>query len=274
MRALLAAGATDSSAPGRRRHLTQGLVAAGTLSFAVHAAVLFGSFPAGGAAENGAPPAPVLITRLVVAPEATAVATPEPVPVPVPIPPPVPAPSPTPAVQPQPAEAAKAEAIRTTPDRDASRSRPEATPPATVVPEPAPTSRPPAARPLAEPSPAAEIPPVSAPPAPAVTYQGALGLDPPPRPLGDIEPLVPETAGARGGVVVLRLYINEQGIVDRAEVLRSTPPGLFDASALEAFGNARFSPGYLAGVPVKSQMTFEVKYRALGSGAESSTRTY
>jgi len=120
----------------------------------------------------------------------------------------------------------------------------------------------------------ADTSPVAAPPAPAVTYQGAMGLDPPPRPLGEIDPLVPEAAGARGGVVVLRLYINEHGTVDRAEVLRSTPPGLFDASAVDAFSNARFSPGYLAGVAVKSQMTIEVKFRALGSGAESSIRTY
>jgi len=73
---------------------------------------------------------------------------------------------------------------------------------------------------------------------------------------------------------LLRLFINEQGTVDKAEVLRSTPPGLFDATALEAASRARFSPGYLAGVPVKSQVTFEVKYRALGSGAEAGGRTY
>ena len=105
-------------------------------------------------------------------------------------------------------------------------------------------------------------------------WLGSLGLDPPPRPLSDIEQLVPEAAGSRGGTVVLRLFINEQGTVDKAEVLRSTPPGLFDATALEAASRARFSPGYLAGVPVKSQVTFEVKYRALGSGAEAGGRTY
>ena len=99
-------------------------------------------------------------------------------------------------------------------------------------------------------------------------------LDPPPRPLTDIDPAVPAEAGPRGGVVVLRLFINERGEVDKAEVLNSAPPGLFDASALEAFGNARFSPGYIAGVPVKSQVTFEVKFRGLGSGAATSGRTY
>ena len=122
--------------------------------------------------------------------------------------------------------------------------------------------------------PVPEPAPVSAPPAPSVTYHGSSGLDPPPRPLTDIEQLVPEAAGLRGGSVVLRLFINEQGGVDKAEVVRSTPPGVFDGTALEAASRARFSPGYLGGVPVKSQVTFEVNYRALGSGAEAGARTY
>ncbi len=116
-----------------------------------------------------------------------------------------------------------------------------------------------------------------APPSPSpssLTYLSSGGLDPPPRPLGEIDPVVPAEAGSRGGVVVLRLFINERGGVDKAEVLNSAPPGLFDASALEAFGNARFSPGYFAGVPVKSQVTFEVKFRGLGSGIAASGRTY
>ena len=74
--------------------------------------------------------------------------------------------------------------------------------------------------------------------------------------------------------MVLRLFINEIGGVDRAEILSSTPPGLFDASALDAFAAARYVPGYVAGVAVKSQMTVEVKYRSVGSGVESSSRTY
>ena len=73
---------------------------------------------------------------------------------------------------------------------------------------------------------------------------------------------------------MLRLYINERGTVDRAEVVSSTPPGLFDASAVEAFGRALFAPGHLAGAAVKSRITFELKYRALDSGAEASGRGY
>jgi protein TonB len=257
-----AAEAIGSSARCRCRHLTKGVAAAGALSLAVHAAALFVRIPSGGAAAHGAPPAPVLLTRLVQAPETTVAARPEPAPLA----------APEPAVAPPPAEPPRPATVTPTPDRDAAVARPPPQPRA-AEPEPRPAIRAPAEAPPADPV-TVDTSPVAAPPAPAVAYQGALGLDPPPRPLGEIEPLVPEAAGARGGVVVLRLYISEHGTVDRAEVLRSTPPGLFDASAVEAFGNAKFSPGYLAGVPVKSQMTIEVKYRALGSGAESSTRTY
>ncbi|MCE9660261.1 MAG: TonB family protein [Burkholderiales bacterium] len=242
------------------------MAAAGALSLAVHAAALFVRVPFGGAAANGAPPAPVLLTRLLAAPEPVVATTQEPALPPAPA---LVVESPPP---PPPAEPPKSAAVAPTPDRDAATARPLVPPP--PVPAPEPIARSPAAAPVPQPVATVDASPVAAPPAPAVTYQGAMGLDPPPRPLGEIEPLVPEAAGARGGVVVLRLYINEQGTVDRAEVLRSTPPGLFDASALEAFSHARFSPGYLAGVAVKSQMTFEVKYRALGSGAESSARTY
>lgn len=250
------------------------MAAAAALSVAVHAAVLFGRIPAGSSSATGAPPAPALQARLI------ALAAPAAAPVPEPAPEPAPDPSPSPPAPaiaavpaPVPAEPPKVAAVAPTIDREAATSRPPAPPPVpAAVPEPPPAARPPAP-PSATP-PVAEATPIAAPPAPTVTYHGAIGLDPPPRPLSDIEQLIPEAAGSRGGTVVLRLFINEQGAVDRAEVLRSTPAGLFDATALEAASRARFSPGYLGGVPVKSQVTFEVQYRALGSGAEAGGRTY
>ena len=262
------------------------MAAAGALSVAVHAAVLFASASSGSSTSTGAPPAPPLQTRLITMSEPAVTAPPEPVRT---TPPPVAA-----RIGPVPS----AEPLRTMPvaptiDREPLLSRPAAAPPAPplvppppaqpppappppappAIPDPLPAPRQPVAAPTASP-PVMDAPPIPTPPAPTLTYHGSLGLDPPPRPLSDIEQLVPEAAGSRGGTVVLRLFINEQGTVDKAEVLRSTPPGLFDATALEAASRARFSPGYLAGVPVKSQVTFEVKYRALGSGSEAAGRTY
>lgn len=228
--------------------------AAAALSLAVHAAALLGRLSAGSAATSAAPLAPVLLTRSLVA---TAVA-------------------------------ANREAVAVFPETSlaqvpyesapvlerreaAAESVPRGPVAATVE---APSPRPPA--PAVPPSQPTELALAPAAPlsAPSLTYLSSGGLDPPPRPLTDIDPAVPAEAGPRGGVVVLRLYINERGGVDKAEVLNSEPLGLFDASALEAFGNARFSPGYFAGVAVKSQVTFEVKFRGLGNGTPASARTY
>jgi len=247
------------------------MAAAGALSVAVHAAVLFASASSGSSTSSGAPPAPPLRTRLIALSEPAVAAPAEPATV---APPPVPAPvEPAPPVEPP-----KVVPVAPTVDRAAPVSRPaEPLPPPPppvppTVPDPAPVPKPAAESPASPP--VTDATPIAAPPAPTLTYHGSMGLDPPPRPLSDIEQIIPEAAGSRGGTVVLRLFINEQGTVDKAEVLRSTPPGLFDAAALEAASRARFSPGYLAGVPVKSQVTFEVKYRALGSGAEAGGRTY
>lgn len=102
----------------------------------------------------------------------------------------------------------------------------------------------------------------------------AAGLDPPPTPLHDIEPEYPTHQGLREGVVVLRLLINEKGIVDEAIVVRSFPPGVFESSAVVAFGSAKFSPGMFLGLPVKSQLTVEVEFMPTNRGAAVSGRGY
>ena len=110
--------------------------------------------------------------------------------------------------------------------------------------------------------------------APAPAYLPSGRLDPPPRPLQDIEPVYPPEAGFQSGQVVLRLLIGETGSVDRVDVVRATPPGLFDAAAREAFAAARFSPGRLAGIAVKCEMTIEVDFTPINRGSEVSGRTY
>jgi protein TonB len=95
-----------------------------------------------------------------------------------------------------------------------------------------------------------------------------------PRPLNDIEPAYPDAADLRTGKVVLRLLIGETGHVDDVAVVRATPPGLFDASAIEAFSNARFSPGLAGGIAVKSQITVEVDFVPLNRLSRISGRSY
>ncbi len=95
-----------------------------------------------------------------------------------------------------------------------------------------------------------------------------------PRPLEDIQPQYPEGAELRTGKVVLRLLIGDTGHVDDVAVVRASPPGLFDASAIEAFAKARFSPGLAGGVAVKSQITVEVEFVPLNRLSRISGRSY
>lgn len=96
---------------------------------------------------------------------------------------------------------------------------------------------------------------------PAQRYYLASELERPPSPLQTVEPENPVESGSREGIVVLRLLINERGSVDEVTVVRAEPSGVFEKSALAAFGGARFSPGMLSGAAVKSQLLVEVQYR-------------
>ena len=109
---------------------------------------------------------------------------------------------------------------------------------------------------------------------PAPSYRATGTLDPGPKPLSDINPDYPARAGQQQGIVVLRLLINEQGVVDNVAVVRAAPAGYFEESALEAFGKALFSPGKLLGLAVKSQITVEVEFMPINRGATVSGRTY
>jgi TonB family protein len=113
----------------------------------------------------------------------------------------------------------------------------------------------------------APLPEPGLPPAP--DYFAGGKLDPGPRPLEDVEPVYPEEAKQQEGSVVLRLLINEAGTVDNVAVVRAYPTGLFEKSALEAFGKAKFSPGKMLGVAVKSQITIEVMFAPINRGKVS-----
>lgn len=98
-------------------------------------------------------------------------------------------------------------------------------------------------------------------------YATSNHLDQPPVPLTDVEPVYPDGGIGQQGTVVLRLLINEQGNVEKAVVLSAFPKEIFDLAASTAFEKAKFSPGRLLGVPVKSQLTIEVKFTPLNRGS-------
>ena len=102
----------------------------------------------------------------------------------------------------------------------------------------------------------------------------AGGLSDGPRPLDDVEPAFPPEAGLQTGSVTLRLVVSAQGSVERIEVVRSSPPGVFDVSALAAFGRARFAPAVRDGSPVRAEVIYEVDFAPTGAGTENAERKY
>jgi len=76
------------------------------------------------------------------------------------------------------------------------------------------------------------------------------------------EPGYPEAAARRflSGRVVVRLYIGEDGEVEKVDVVKAEPPGYFEDATVRAFLDSRFSPGMKNGRAVKVQMTLEVNF--------------
>lgn len=109
---------------------------------------------------------------------------------------------------------------------------------------------------------------------PDISAYRSLGLDPAPRLLSEVDPSYPDAAGVREGRVVLRILVNERGIVDDVMVINAFPKGVFDEAAMAAFRSALFSPGRYLGVPVKSQLSIEVEFLPTNRGANVSGRGY
>jgi protein TonB len=95
---------------------------------------------------------------------------------------------------------------------------------------------------------------------PAPRYFAAHELDRGPQIQSHVEPRFPALALGPSGRVVLRLYVDETGRVDRIAVESGDPTGGFEASAREAFAAARFLPGVKGGVPVKALVRIEVLF--------------
>ncbi len=217
-------------------------------------------------AAIGRPPAPPSTPPQAELP--TPAATPAPLPLPAAEPPPLAAAVAEPSSRPPAAERANKR-----PDKGAREPSPAASAAllhATAPPEPVAVPPSPAAETAPAPRAAAATPSLPA----APDYLLGARLDPGPRPLGDIEPVYPETAQLQEGSVVIRLLINEHGTVDNVAVVRAFPKGLFEQAAIDAFSRATFSPGFVLGTPVKSQMTVEVHFAPINRGARISGRGY
>lgn len=96
---------------------------------------------------------------------------------------------------------------------------------------------------------------------PEPRYFRASELDSRPAPLGEIEPAMPQDAGAKAGRVIARILINAAGVADRVIIESAEPPQVFDRTVVDAFSTARYRPGMKGGAAVGSQMRVEVSFQ-------------
>jgi protein TonB len=95
-----------------------------------------------------------------------------------------------------------------------------------------------------------------------LTYYSARDLDVQPRALREILPDYPADADRRrlSGKVRLQLELEADGRISDLDVVSGSPPGVFEASAIRAFREARFAPAQKNGRPVRARVLIEVLY--------------
>lgn len=103
-------------------------------------------------------------------------------------------------------------------------------------------------------------PPTALPP--LLRYYTTRELDVRPGIMVHVNPEYPEAAMRRflSGTVVVQLYLDESGRVERVVTVRAEPRGYFEQAAERAFRTARFTPGIKGGRPVKVRMQLEVNF--------------
>lgn len=93
-------------------------------------------------------------------------------------------------------------------------------------------------------------------------YYGPLEVDERASPTREIDLEPPELRGIPGqGKLILVLWINEAGTVDRVEIETSQVVSAMESILAERFHQTTFAPARLDGNPVKSRMKVEVIVR-------------
>lgn len=83
-----------------------------------------------------------------------------------------------------------------------------------------------------------------------------------------IVPPYPEEASQISGRVIIVLFINEKGEVDRYQIAAAEPERLFEQVVIDTFVGEKYSPGMIAGESVKSQLAIEVTFEP-GGGVQA-----
>lgn len=93
-------------------------------------------------------------------------------------------------------------------------------------------------------------------------YYGAREVDVRAEPLNEVDLIYPQIAyqNRTRGKVRLNIFINQDGAIDRVEVVEAVPRGIFEDAALTATHALHFSPAIKWGRAVKSRKTIEVVF--------------
>ncbi len=97
--------------------------------------------------------------------------------------------------------------------------------------------------------------------------KGSLGfLDSPPVLVTYVKPIYPWRARELGieGTVVVRIFVDERGIVRRVKIVKSSPPGVFERSVLEAVKSWKFIPARDGGRPVSCWIEKPIRFKLGG----------
>jgi periplasmic protein TonB len=117
-----------------------------------------------------------------------------------------------------------------------------------TIPTPKPAAPPPIAKPIVDP-----------PPKPSPEYVAVTQ----PNYARRAQPIYPDQARRwhQQGIVTLALFINEQGALDRVEIIQSSGYSLLDAAAVKAMKQSQFEPAMDGATPVRSRAEATVTFR-------------
>lgn len=79
---------------------------------------------------------------------------------------------------------------------------------------------------------------------------------------------VTDARPAQPGRLLARVLIGEQGSVEHVQIDESDLPSAFEQAAIDAFLQARYTPGQIDGRAVRSQIRIEVTYDGASAGGE------
>lgn len=104
--------------------------------------------------------------------------------------------------------------------------------------------------------------PISVPLPPVPRYFETREVDVPAQVMNDVLLQYPPDAYKQtiSGEVKLRLFINQDGGVDEVAIIAAEPKEIFDASAVAAAKQLRYSPALKDGVPVRTTKTIAITF--------------